>query len=483
MKDVRKDAIFDWFENHIKMINEATELLNIGKGLQQSLSAAEHLDQRLYKLRNMSNTRFAAYFFGCLDNNEKSLSISIEVLKEKSVSSAKKETKEKAGRILKMWKTQQWMMINLGLIDIFRILGMASKRLQKVEIFPWDVLSIQEELISSLRKMATLKTTNTSEDELLENNIDEKLWPSLSKDIDNILRGEYRGQDTTVFQVFRRGRSGDDIKSSSLSLLKTVENRLSSLCNNLALKLETRLAVEKDHQSSEIIRLMGKCLDIQKILDNGMNDEEFNTAGRESLDEVATKAGYVVEEKSAIIAEYEVFKQRMYDLNQSDETDSDIIRTSNHLLYKIHECTENCQAKYRKTCDQKGKIIHPKQPIHMKFVHLFLKKEELYLGIEKFLHLLLRCVLKTHAETVAESMGNLIDMHCEKRRGLGVEDVGKEAFIDWNGPPIHLADNLGVKVLNRLFKGKRWHFVTVANQPDSEVTRRLKQKQSKLPFF
>ena len=119
----------------------------------------------------------------------------------------------------------------------------------------------------------------------------------------------------------------------------------------------------------------------------------------------------------------------------------------------------------------------------MKFVHLFLKKEELYLGIEKFLHLLLRCVLKTHAETVAESMGNLIDMHCEKRRGLGVEDVGKEAFIDWNGPPIHLADNLGVKVLNRLFKGKRWHFVTVANQPDSEVTRRLKQKQSKLPFF
>ena len=106
MKDVRKDGVFDWLDNHIKLINEATELLSIGKGLQQSLSAAERLDEKFYKLRNMSNTRFVAYFYDCLDNNEKSLSISIEVLKEKSVSSAKKETKEKAGRILKSWKTQ-----------------------------------------------------------------------------------------------------------------------------------------------------------------------------------------------------------------------------------------------------------------------------------------------------------------------------------------------------------------------------------------
>ena len=63
-----------------------------------------------------------------------------------------------------------------------------------------------------------------------------------------------------------------------------------------------------------------------------------------------------------------------------------------------------------------------------------------------FLHLLLRCVLKKHAETVAESMGNLMDMHCEKRCGLGVENVVKETFIDWNGPRVHIADNIGIKV-------------------------------------
>ena len=80
-----------------------------------------------------------------------------------------------------------------------------------------------------------------------------------------------------------------------------------------------------------------------------------------------------------------------------------------------------------------------------------------YLGIEAFLHLLLRCSLKTHAETVAESIGNLVDLHCDKRRGLGVQDVGIEVFIDWNGPPVHLVENLDTRCLNRHFNGGKWH--------------------------
>ena len=79
--------------------------------------------------------------------------------------------------------------------------------------------------------------------------------------------------------MFRRGRSGDDIQLSSLSLLKTVQNRLSSLCRNIAAKLEERLAVEKDHPSSELIRLMGNCLNVKEILDKGVTDEGFNVVG------------------------------------------------------------------------------------------------------------------------------------------------------------------------------------------------------------
>ena len=40
---------FQWLENIMKQINAATELLNIGKGTKQSLSAAENHDEKLNK--------------------------------------------------------------------------------------------------------------------------------------------------------------------------------------------------------------------------------------------------------------------------------------------------------------------------------------------------------------------------------------------------------------------------------------------------
>ena len=76
VKDVRKEDIFQWLENQIKQINEATELLNM-------------------------------------------------------------------------------MITNLGLI--FRLMGQVSKNLQTVELFPWEILEIQDGLIQNMRKMADIK--------------------------------------------------------------------------------------------------------------------------------------------------------------------------------------------------------------------------------------------------------------------------------------------------------------------------------------
>ena len=482
VKDVRKDSVFDWLELVIKQINEATELLNIGKGLQESLKVAQGMGEKLYKLRNLSSTRFVGYFGACLENNEKSLAISIEVLKEKSLNSAKKEAREKAGEILKKWKTQQWMMIHLGLIDIFNLLGVMSKRFQKVEVFPWQIIDIQEDMISALKNMSNIKLTNAAGD-IIEKDLDKKLWPALEKNVENVLKGEYKGQETTVFQQFRRGRSADDIKQSSIRVLLTVQNRLGSLCKAIASKFEERIGREKDHKSAEIIKTMGECLNISEIIEKGLEDEEFNVAGEESLITVLKKAKYSDLETEKVLQEYRFFKERVRDLSLQDKSDSDLIRLHEHLLFTVHECGEECTAKTKKTCKDRGKVVYPREPIPIKFLHLFYKKEELYTGIQNFLHFMLRCIIKTHAETVVESMGNLVEMHCEKRRGLGIEDVGKETFINWNGPPIHLSDNLGTKTLNRIFKGTKWHFTTVANKSDSEVTKRLKDEKPKIPFF
>jgi hypothetical protein len=73
-------------------------------------------------------------------------------------------------------------------------------------------------------------------------------------------------------------------------------------------------------------------------------------------------------------------------------------------------------------------------------------------------------------------------MHCEKSCGFGIEDVGRETFIDWNGPPILFSDDLCTKTLNGISKGTKWHFITVANTSDSEVTKRLKDEKLKLHF-
>ena len=480
VKDVRKDSVYEWLEKIIKQVNDATELLNIGKGLQESKKVAEELGEKLYKLRNISSTRFVGFFASCLVNNERSLAISIEVLREKSINSTNKDLREKAGVILKKWKTQEWMMINLGLIDIFNLLGQISKRLQQVEIFPWEIAEIQEELILSLGQMASIKLTD-DEGTVFDSEFNKNLWPVLSRDIDNILKGEYKGQNTTVFNMFRRGRSGDDIKQSSIRVLITVQNHLGSLCRAIANKFTERLGKEKDHKSAKLIKTMGDCLNIRKIIEKGSSDEDFNTCGEESLNILLGKAKYSNSEAETILDEYKDFRDRIHEFSEQNKLENDMMRLHEHLLYSAHECDEGCPVNTK--CKNKGNIAIPKQPLPFKFLHLFLKKEEFYNGIQNFLHFLLRCVIKTHAETVVESMGNLIEMHCEKRRGLGIEDVGKETFIDWNGPPVHQCDSLGIKAMNRIFKGSSWRFVTVANKADSTVTKRLKQQESRLPFF
>ena len=71
----------------------------------------------------------------------------------------------------------------------------------------------------------------------------------------------------------------------------------------------------------------------------------------------------------------------------------------------------------------------------------------------------------------------------EKRRGLGVQDVGLEVFIDYNGALVHLVDSLGTRTLSSLFNEGKWQFARLVKRGDSEVTRSLKSLDAKLPFF
>lgn len=160
------------------------------------------------------------------------------------------------------------------------------------------------------------------------------------------------------------------------------------------------------------------------------------------------------------------------------------MRNAEAFLYKTHQCTYNCGVESYRDCKFYQKVSEPREIVELKWFHLFLKEGDLFGGIQNFLHFFLRCATKTHAEGVAESMGNLVEIHSEKKRGLDISAIGKEAKIHWNGPPIHHSQVLGEAVLDRHFGGRnRWHFITQQNKKDSVVTAKLKREVPKLPFY
>ena len=473
-KDARKMDIFQWLEDHIKIINDVTFTLNIGKGLEQSLKAAEEVNEKFFKLKPLSDTRFSAYFEKSIDNFEKRLNTTIEALR-KRVDSKDKDVKETAIRLLKKVCTKEFLILNLGLLDIYRLLGSVSSQLQTVQMFPWDIPKKQRELICLLRKMEKLKLTINDETDEMEE-INQQLWENLGEKLDFVLDEKYVSAATTLSAGRRTGRSSADISASS-SLLSTVENKLSSLCSHLAKHLERR--IEKN-PTPKVIELMGKCLDLGELLKKDV-DKDDEKKREESLKSIAKIDKYSENDVEEIMKQYKLFIQRFRGLVESDGENKDIINRFEHILFETHQCCKSCEKK----CLKAGKVLDPREPNLFKLFHLFLKEPNFYNGLHDFLHFFLRCLMKTHAEGVAESMGNIMEINGDKRRGrMEIDDIGDESMIHWNGPPLHLADSLGMEALDIHFGGRaKWNFVTLGNKSESVVIKRLKKVESKVPFF
>ena len=179
--------------------------------------------------------------------------------------------------------------------------------------------------------------------------------------------------------------------------------------------------------------------------------------------------------RGKVFGEFEAFMDRF--ITKVDE-DCLMLRNNESFLFETHKCSVECGVMSYKDCKQYQQLSQPKTIIDLKWYHLFLKEPEL------FLHIFLQCITKTHAEGVAESMGNVLDMHCDKRRGIDISPLGTEAKIHWNGPPLQLTQSLGEAVLDVHFGGRnKWHFVTRQSRKDSTVIQKLKMDSAKLPFY
>ena len=83
---------------------------------------------------------------------------------------------------------------------------------------------------------------------------------------------------------------------------------------------------------------------------------------------------------------------------------------------------------------------------------------ELHKEIGALMWVFEHCVLKTRCEAVVEGMGSVVNLHANGRRGLTAEKIEMEAYIDWNAPRLHEADDIIKEALDDHFKGKPWHF-------------------------
>ena len=228
---------------------------------------------------------------------------------------------------------------------------------------------------------------------------------------------------------------------------------------------------------------MARCLDTQLIVDhvleeNSDSSSDLEALGRLEIKKISKMAGFSDSERDLILEQFSVFKTRVNQILIDDSKDG-IREKFGHHIFETHDCTKDCEQVGGK-CPNLEKVLVPLKVKNMKMLHLFLKEESLYSGIEMFMSLYLQSACKTHAEGVAESMGSYVDIHSDKRRGLDVAIVGMESYIHWNGPPIHLADSIGVGSLDSYFAGRtHWRFVTRKNKLESAVVSRLKRQKAK----
>ena len=152
---------------------------------------------------------------------------------------------------------------------------------------------------------------------------------------------------------------------------------------------------------------------------------EAKVEWEKSLRKVMQKAKYGEED----VEQYDTFKKRFKDMAKAgrgeNEESEEIVKRFQHLIFMTHTCIPDCQNVVKKfpergkvkVCLKKGQIREPSVPNVMRFLHLFFKEPSLYSILQDFLHLFLRCLVKTRTEVVVESMDNYVELHGNKRRG------------------------------------------------------------------
>ena len=100
--------------------------------------------------------------------------------------------------------------------------------------------------------------------------------------------------------------------------------------------------------------------------------QDFEKRSVENLKKLLKRAQYDEMAITQILEEYHSFKSSVRALSNSSKDENDFIRLFEFTIFKQHECKDYVCDDH---CSSKGKLETPKEPIGMKFLHLYLKEK------------------------------------------------------------------------------------------------------------
>ena len=446
-KNVRKKTKNDWVNKLAVLAAQAFKDFNWGKAYEELREMAESIDLDFASPKFHSNTRFAnscKNVFKSFYTDLPALILSYTKNRDDNLNSnvqRERDLGQHAKDMLKKINNKMFLLSTGGALDIYTIFSIIVCDLQKVNQLPFERYDTFQKLCKTLIKM-----TETVSDHLLceDSNCS---WPTLHRDRSSIISQKISNEGESVFN------------SRSVAKLLHSEKHLS-----FEEKLNTNLKVFTTDLYQELSTIFlakdKSCIEDSRIL------SDWNSLAVK-LKSRSPAYLFILEKGSYVEA-----SQRMDRNLKSIET------TSIEAQFKV----------FLKRLDIETKLIsvedlESSDPKHI--IKTFMKREDLYDGIEIIMQATAVSAIKLSVESIVESFISVYNLHNNKLRPMEEETVDDEMMIHLNGPEIGECDKILKLALDKHFNGKSWHFTTQNNifKTHGKAVTSVLSKKSKLPFY
>lgn len=349
-----------------------------------------------------------------------------------------------------------------GLNDVYEMIGALSNALQKPDIPPWEISTIQKTYISTLEKM----TNNIEPSNFKTDCLDETLFPTLSSAFKEVLEtGEYKHcailhKKSSVQNTRNRTLAEESLCASYDDALKVSVKSLHSFTSQFVSNLKNR--IDKEKTVNKILSITGNLFDVTNILKIENEIPENITDDLVQYARLAKESGNFDSEirVAELVSEYKIFSDRVKDISQQYS-----------YVPKVKTNPKPCV-----------QVQYPKRYLQQDLYTKLLTTPNLYNNIGNVLHLSLTALCRTHCEAVVEGMGSVMTADMKTRGKTDVKTVERESLIRWQGPhPASKSSSELIKIsLDQHFKGRsNWHFCATDQRAKyfttSEVLTRVQQ--------